>query len=81
MNTGEYCHRTMVVKGMEAMSCDEGEERIAARCFPKTNNGCYSGQQLHAGLCYDKCSSGYSSGGPGKTLSDESSQRVDDLSD
>ncbi|EJK44367.1 hypothetical protein THAOC_37096, partial [Thalassiosira oceanica] len=64
MNTGEYCHRTMVVKGMEAMSCDEGEERIAARCFPKTNNGCYSGQQWDAGLCYDKCSSGYSSGGP-----------------
>lgn len=56
-NLGEYCHRPVVVKDLRFMTCNDDEDKIGARCYPRGGHlqSCFSHQEYQAGLCYDNC--------------------------
>lgn len=60
-NTGETCHRPLIIKGVDSMICKSSETKIGARCYPKGGNlgSCFNDEENDAGLCYEKCRSGY----------------------
>ena len=59
------CHRPIAVKGLESMTCKEGERRAlgGARCYPKDGD-CFGNDEEDAGLCYPRCRDHYYRIGP-----------------